>query len=360
MFSIIPSNQQIKFSFISNLNNKIEIQLECYSSEIIFTANYIDNIHSKTFLLKQSLEELMKNNYLKTGEDINGIFQIIKFFLEKNTPKLIEESNILKLIIPIEHPKIKEIHFILIEEKKEINSQMLELSNRIYNNLLKKINDLENKNEEKDKRIKILEEKIELNQLNIKKIEENDKRIRKLEEELKKIKEKLYQIKKFDSKIDFDEELVKLWLNNREFTAELLFRKTRDGSNPNDFHNKCDNKGITITFIETTKGYKFGGYTELQWDNCSGGKIDKSTFLFSFNYCQKYHARNNKFCICCASNYCPWFGNDCYPEIYFNCSLNKGQSYDSLSNNTFVSGRKLTNGEEFWEVKELEVFKIKY
>ena len=76
----------------------------------------------------------------------------------------------------------------------------------------------------------------------------------------------------FDSKIEIDQELIKTWLNNKKFKAELLFRKTRDGSKPNDFHNKCDNKGITIVFIESTKGYKFGGYTELQWDNKSGAK----------------------------------------------------------------------------------------
>ena len=87
--------------------------------------------------------------------------------------------------------------------------------------------------------------------------------------------------------------MVKLWLNKRNFNSELLFRKSRDGSKPRNFHDKCDNKGITITFIETTKDYKFGGYTELQWD-CSGEyKTDKSTFLFSFNNKEKYNDRNN-------------------------------------------------------------------
>jgi len=100
----------------------------------------------------------------------------------------------------------------------------------------------------------------------------------------------------FDSKIEFKEDLAKTWLNNREFNSELLYRKTRNGSTPNDFHNRCDNKGITITFIETTKGYKFGGYTELQWDN-SGVKTDKSTFIFSINKNQKFTARNNNYSI---------------------------------------------------------------
>ena len=64
----------------------------------------------------------------------------------------------------------------------------------------------------------------------------------------------------FNSNIKFDQKSVKSWLNNRDFTSELLFRKTRDGSTSDDFHKHCDNKGIAITFIETTKGYKFGGY----------------------------------------------------------------------------------------------------
>ena len=147
--------------------------------------------------------------------------------------------------------------------------------------------------------------------------------------------------------------------NNRNFNSELLFRKSRDGSTPNDFHNKCDNKGITIVFIETTKGYKFGGYTELQWDNKSGGKKDKSTFIFSFNHNEKYIARNNYPSIYCSSSEGPRFGCG-QPEIYLHQTLNRGESYDNSSYNTFLSGRKLTNGEQYWDVKELEVHKITY
>ena len=157
-----------------------------------------------------------------------------------------------------------------------------------------------------------------------------------------------------------NEELFKSWLDKKNFKVELLFRKTRDGSSFLDFHNKCDYKGITVVFIETTKGYKFGGYTELQWDNYSRGKRDKSTFLFSLNNREKYTARNNNDSIYCHSNCCPWFGNSSYPEIYFVNTLNKGMSYEYSQSNTFLLGRKLTNGEEYWDVKELEVHKIIY
>ena len=162
----------------------------------------------------------------------------------------------------------------------------------------------------------------------------------------------------FNTKIDFPKNLVVAWLNNRKFKTELLFRKTRDGSNPYDFHNKCDNKGATITFIETTKGYKFGGYTELQWDQSKTYKTDQSTFLFSFNHMQKYTARNNKESMRCFPDDGPSFGG-LVPEIYLSGTLNKGHSFE-FQDNTFFTERKLTNGEEFWDVKELEVHKIIY
>ena len=163
---------------------------------------------------------------------------------------------------------------------------------------------------------------------------------------------------KFNSNIEFDQELIKTWLNNRNFYSELLFRKSRDGSTPKDFHDKCDNKGITIVFIETTKGYKFGGYTEKQWDN-SGYKKDKFAFIFSFNNREKYNARNNNYSICGSSSEGPRFGCG-WPEIFLNNTLSKGQSFNNLEMNTFLPGRKLTNGEEYWDVKELEVHKIIY
>ena len=161
--------------------------------------------------------------------------------------------------------------------------------------------------------------------------------------------------KLFNSKIEFNENLVEKWLNNRKFISQLLFRKTDDVSTPKCFHDKCDNKGNTIIFIETTKGYKFGGYTELQWDTSSGYKTDKSTFLFSFDHQEKYIPKNDNSTIRCDAEAGPWFGCN-YPQIILR-SLNRGRSWNN-SQNTFVENQKLTNGEEYWDVKELEVFQI--
>ena len=161
----------------------------------------------------------------------------------------------------------------------------------------------------------------------------------------------------FDSKILFDQNLVKNWLNNKNFKAELLYRKSRDCSTPNDFHSRCDHKGITISFIETTKGYKFGEYTEFEWDCCNHYKTDKSDFIFSFNKKEKYIPKNNKSTIACDQNSGPRFGGS-YEDILIYNTLNKGESYDK--NTIFESGRALTDGEQYWDIKELEVHKIVY
>ena len=100
--------------------------------------------------------------------------------------------------------------------------------------------------------------------------------------------------KKIDSKIGFSFNLIKSWIDNREFNLELLYRKTRDGSEPQNFHDKCDNKENTMILIETTKGYKFGGYTELDWNGNNKEKEDKQTFLFSLNNKKKYISTNKQ------------------------------------------------------------------
>ena len=61
----------------------------------------------------------------------------------------------------------------------------------------------------------------------------------------------------------------------------LLFRKSKDGSNASDFHKYCDKKGPTLTLIHTNKGKIFGGYTPINWESLDGiDKTDDLTFIF--------------------------------------------------------------------------------
>jgi len=64
-----------------------------------------------------------------------------------------------------------------------------------------------------------------------------------------------------------------------EWTA--IYRGTRDGLTPDDFHYSCDYKGPTITVIRDVEGYVYGGYTSRHWDSSGGWQFDSSAAIFS-------------------------------------------------------------------------------
>jgi len=47
--------------------------------------------------------------------------------------------------------------------------------------------------------------------------------------------------------------------------VKCLYRKSRDGSAPRDFHRLCDNKGRTLTIVKVANGLIIGGYTDVFW-----------------------------------------------------------------------------------------------
>ena len=75
-----------------------------------------------------------------------------------------------------------------------------------------------------------------------------------LNSEMKKVFFKLCQ---FDSSVKFN----------------LLYRATRDGFRAVNFHSKCDNKSATITIVQTDRGFVFGGYTSLTWNDQNNNGI---------------------------------------------------------------------------------------
>jgi hypothetical protein len=81
-----------------------------------------------------------------------------------------------------------------------------------------------------------------------------------------------------DSVFGFDSMIVKdyptIFSEFRQRKWNLLYRGSRDGFAAASFHSKCDHKSNTLTLIETTKGFSFGGFTPIPWDSNSGYKYD--------------------------------------------------------------------------------------
>jgi hypothetical protein len=64
--------------------------------------------------------------------------------------------------------------------------------------------------------------------------------------------------------------------------TELLYRGTRDGLTPQSFHQRCDNKGPTLTVVKSTCGYLCGAYTDQSWLRGNGAHAQSQvTFVFS-------------------------------------------------------------------------------
>ena len=162
----------------------------------------------------------------------------------------------------------------------------------------------------------------------------------------------------FDSIMKLNEKEIKGWLNNRNFIPKLLYRKSRDGSLPQIFHDKCDYKGITITFIQVDNNNVFGGYTEEGWEG-SGPKKDEESFIFNSN--GKYPAKKDKNSIYCNPEWGPTFGTESYFEIFIEQTLDKGETFGgNYEYYSFFNNKKTTYDNIKWDAKELEVFKILY
>ena len=253
-----------------------------------------------------------------------------------NNIKLIEKIDNIDIIVSLPHQSCPQIIFNVKSKKKEINESINELY-ELIDKLYKKIEEQQNIINEQNNKIINLEKNF-------------------IEKETKVN----YSFNK-DSKIIMNDEnkekMIREWINpNKNIKFTLLFRKSRDGSNCSDFHRNCDNKGPTLTLIETDKGYKFGGYTPLDWENPSSGKDknDELTFLFSLNQMKKFTKMNNDRSICVVSCYGPIFGNG--TDLYINSDLNTGVTNCS----TFLKNRELTNGESSFNVKEIEIYKVEF
>jgi len=136
-----------------------------------------------------------------------------------------------------------------------------------------------------------------------KEMTELKKEIVNLKAEIKTLKEENKEIAKkienqLDSKILINNEdiiMVNNWIRqNAKLRFELLYRVSRDGDRISTFTEKVRGKSPTLILIKSKSGYKFGGYTSVEWDMKGSYtyKEDKFAFIFSINNKKKYDIKN--------------------------------------------------------------------
>ena len=162
-----------------------------------------------------------------------------------------------------------------------------------------------------------------------------------------------------------NEYLKKIYEWSQYKSMELLFRGTRDGMYSKNFHEKCDNKGPTITLLRNDKGNIMGGFSPISW-TCEGGyHRENNCFIFTlsniYNYeptkfksknngNEVYHTIDNGPCF-----YDIWIRNDFVnnTEAYFSSKFQDtyGKGNSMFTGNTDNNNRKIT-------LNEVEVYKL--
>lgn len=231
-----------------------------------------------------------------------------------------------------------------IKKKELIGDEKYDKLSEIVNKLINEVKELKEENEKM---------RNEINQLNQFKLD--------IEEKIKK-KEKKYSILKGSSilKDKQNVDLISNWIEpERNISYKQIYKATRDGGTGTDFHKFCDNKGPTLTLIEATNGYIFGGYITISWESPEGWTYkgnDNNAFIFSINNKQKFPIKDNSKVIYNYKLNGPDFGcNDIYLEqtTFLNTNSSCGQySYKAPP-------KILAGGSEF-QVKELEVYSVQF
>ncbi|CAF1036540.1 unnamed protein product [Adineta steineri] len=154
---------------------------------------------------------------------------------------------------------------------------------------------------------------------------------------------------------------------------ELIYKGTKDGFCTKDFHRCSDNKGPTMTIIQTkNNNYLFGGYTEIPWD-CDGYyKHDPAAFIFSLTNAHAiqptkfFKKRINTFSVSHGTDRGPHFGGLILGEKHF-CDFrisDNAHNYKYSTSDfpaayidTTGKGETLFAGEKNFFVGEIEVYR---
>lgn len=287
--------------------------------------------YSKDFTLK----DLFQNGkFFKVFDDISNILLSLKENFENKKPKIKEGNNYIELtIIPILSALGESV--LIIPKKKSDDKE-------IINNLCEIV-----KNQGK-----------EIESLKIK--------VSTLEETIKQLKE-VPQLRRYLNSnnligdIITNEEQYNLicdWINKeKSFKFKLLYKGTEDGDTYEIFHNKCDNKGPTISIIKSTDGQVFGGYTSKSWDKNQKTHVpDPLSFLFNINNKKKYCVSNNRGIM--ASSFICDFGGNNFHELWIKNYYLAEISYCDNGEGYNFKNYELSGGKSSFKVQELEVYRV--
>ena len=313
---------------------------------------------SKSFKICDTLDDI--------NETLSEIFNSGKVSITYITPNVIHLSLKIFLIAGKEHEiklELKRDNYydnnnyiqILYNKIQYLENKMMKLEEiiKIQNEQIRDLNNWKNQYSDEIEKIQIIKNnELILNRINTK--------ILKNKNELDFIENRLYNNDKL--------------LLQKNIIYKLLYRGSENGFSAQSFHNKCDYISGTLTIVKTTKGMRFGGYTELMFGPCSSSSweshYDNAGICFGFsldlfkiyNY-YDYHKINPKNCLpSIFTHYSLGPKFNCFFGIdSFTNNKAEGSVGYQTSNNHFGKFEKdyeINNGIYNFSVQELEIFQI--
>ena len=312
-----------------------EYRLETQIKSDLFKISIID-INKQEYIGFFSKEFLSEKTDFFKFLTLKAIQEFFNDNINNKKYEIKKEDN--KLILSILYSSEKKIDLLI--PKKDINEN-------IQLNIITEFANFKRENKEIKERLLDLEKKVF---------------------ELLNEKDNVKDLKGFENTIiknkDEAKKILKWICPNSERRVKLLYRATLEENTNDDFHRKCDNKGATVTIIETTKGRRFGGYTSLSWSSNEGWKNDKEAFLFSLDNDKKYDAIQEKiYKVYSGIKHGPWFGNNgnlglAREKNYFIGNDIHQENFEDKCYSTTVEN-ELSGGKTF-NICKLEVYQIIY
>ncbi|GBC21501.2 carbohydrate-binding module family 13 protein [Rhizophagus irregularis DAOM 181602=DAOM 197198] len=165
-------------------------------------------------------------------------------------------------------------------------------------------------------------------------------------------------ISKWIKKLEIVDELT----NSIEF--KLLFRGSRDGFDPEKFHEICDNYSRTVTIAKVVGSDEIlGGYNPIVWKSDNTYGTTEDSFIFSFNnvnrnenyilsrIVNKNHAIDNRYYYCG-----PIFGDG--DLIILGFDLQTLRNYCRSSKSSYE--KPIREAEDAFSIEEYEVFRVMF
>ena len=290
-----------------------------------------DNLMDKLEILKRNTNEILESTNELENEN-NQLFEMVE--------KVEDEMNLAIPIKPIIPSQSVNIAPLLSKNKMNLNmSKPIENAN-INNSIPPKIQNSQPKIQK-------------INEMPINKNPPQPKKV-----SFKKLKNGIISnIIKNEGELSLITQRIETYLN-KNINYNILFFSKVDGDKASTFHQKCDKAKRSLVLIMDNEGNRFGGFTLRSWSGKNIQKKDEKAFIFSIDKNKIYPVLPDEVAIGCYPSFGPIFFG-CQIRVFDNFFTKGGSTYLKGLNYATGEDYELTDGNQTYGIKELEVYDIK-